>query len=51
MKMRHPQKQTCCDGKNRYTSRDMAKGVIVYRRKKGIHAYQCPFCFGWHIGH
>ena len=46
-----------CDRKKRYKAKKNAENQLKFMRKKGIiipmdaHAYQCPYCSGWHLGH
>lgn len=40
-----------CRGKKRHRNRD---GALIHMRKlkePGMHAYKCPQCRKWHIGH
>jgi hypothetical protein len=38
-----------CDGKARHGSRKDAAAVA--RLVGGMHAYRCPLCNAWHVGH
>ena len=49
-------RRKACEGKIRYSSVADAQPHIeeLYRRRKAhgtIHAYKCPFCGGFHVGH
>lgn len=37
-------------GKVRHPSRDHAMSVIRKLHNKGLNAYQCRSCNGWHLG-
>jgi hypothetical protein len=44
---------SCCRGKHRFSA---AKAKRMAERESGrsgedLHAYVCPFCKHWHIGH
>jgi hypothetical protein len=46
-----------CLGKRTYDTKKMAEGVMYQAKKRGIivtksmHAYKCPFCSKFHLGH
>lgn len=46
-----------CDRKKRFNKKINAENMLKSIRKKGVivppdaHAYHCPFCAGWHLGH
>lgn len=43
-----------CHRKVRYGRRKTAKSAVLAMRAKGalnLHAYECRYCDGWHIGH
>ena len=44
-------KLNCCEGKTAFSSRSSAKDFIRRRGFKGLHPYQCPYRYKWHIGH
>lgn len=45
-----------CAGKERYAGYAAARKVLdrmnrrARRASKGVNAYRCPHCHGWHIG-
>lgn len=41
-----------CAGKQRFTSGGEARRCAQHMQKagKGVNAYRCPFCEGWHVG-
>ena len=46
-----------CESKIRHGSKKCAENALRKIRKTGMivspdaHAYKCPFCQGWHLGH
>jgi len=44
-----------CTGKVRHPDELAARrhiGALVFRKgERGLRAYRCPFCNGWHVGH
>ena len=41
-----------CESKNRYASYSEAQDAIAScaaHGKRGLHAYRCPYCNGWHL--
>ena len=45
-------RDTACESKNRYATRDEALMVADecgQRGVRGLHAYKCSYCNGWHL--
>lgn len=44
----------CSTGKRAYPERAHAKAAVKFMAKTGnggVHAYRCPGCDFWHVGH
>lgn len=44
--------EKACASKNRYASRADAQEAIrrcAEHGTRGLHAYRCPYCHGWHL--
>ena len=43
----------CCARKRAYGSRSAHRAARVLREAQGqdVHAYACPYCHRWHVGH
>lgn len=50
-----PNRRRECLGKRRYDSLSDASMTLTHRiletDDRGLHAYRCPHCLGYHIGH
>ena len=47
-------RKKACESKNRYHSRTEAEEAIAAcaaHGTRGLHAYRCDFCKGWHLTH
>lgn len=53
MSAKNARRKRRCAKKITYASIDAAMGHVRSLRDKGdrIHAYRCPFCGGFHVGH
>lgn len=44
-----------CIGKKRYPEAEPARHALarsaLHSTTRGLHAYHCDYCRGWHIGH
>jgi len=41
-----------CGDKVKFASKKQARSSLNAMRKRDtMHAYLCPFCFHWHVGH
>ncbi len=44
-----PNEHLMCEGKKQFTKR-IAR-IVVRAQDEQLHAYQCPLCHAWHVGH
>lgn len=44
-------RRKACEGKRRHADEAGARVEVAKARVRGLHAYQCPHCSGWHVGH
>ena len=42
---------TSCESKHRFTSKATADRAAKVSRERGLAAYHCRYCSGWHVGH
>lgn len=45
-------REKACTSKNCYDTREEAQTAIIWcadRGRRGLHAYRCPYCHGWHL--
>lgn len=45
-------RRKACESKNRYSSKAEAEGAITAcaeHGRRGLSAYRCPYCNGWHL--
>jgi hypothetical protein len=48
-----PHPDTACHGKKRYGRKAAHRAARVLHQRQGqqVHAYPCPHCGRWHVGH
>jgi len=52
--MRNRQRAKMCGRKRAYASRKAAKQAtkrVPRHTRPNLHAYRCPYCGAWHVGH
>ena len=47
----HPLVSATCDGKKKYSRKEMADWFIPKEYEDSMHSYHCSKCGNWHIGH